>query len=240
MMKFAIIDLDGTLCDDTHRVPHASAGNWEDYFCKLTDDPVHIDVRYLIHMICDTAKILLLTSRQERYREMTLEHLHKHEIPFHYLLMRKDDDERDSAVNKISQLEEFFGSKEKVLESVLFALEDRDKIVNAFRDYGIVCYQVRAEKIFGTEHVSGDARSLIGDNFENEHWYSEQTRRWDALEKAGWKFGRPKPMLSKIGLTMHNGNETHTVYVPRDQDFQEIHTQLLKCVEYHANYRSNK
>lgn len=155
-MKYVVVDLDGTLCDDTHRVHRASAGDWEGYFSGLCDDPIHIDVKYLIHMICDTAKVLLLTSRQEKYRMITQDHLRRQEIPYHYLLMRSDDDESDSAINKICQLEEFFGSKEEVIRSVLFALDDRDKIVRAFREYGIPCWQVRAEKIFGTEHVRGD------------------------------------------------------------------------------------
>ena len=71
----------------------------------------HCDVRHLLHMLDGTVKLILLTSRQECYRTSTVDWLHRYEIPYDYLLMRKDDDETDSAINKIAQLEEFFGSK---------------------------------------------------------------------------------------------------------------------------------
>lgn len=161
-MKYIIVDLDGTLCDDAHRAPHASAGDWDMYFSKMCDDPIHTDVKYLLHMLCDTVKIVLLTSRQEQYRTVTQEHLRRNEIPYQYLLMRANNDLSDSGDSKLFQLEYFFGDRETVLKSVLFALDDRDKIVRAFREYGIPCWQVRPEKIFGTEYVKADEMSAGG------------------------------------------------------------------------------
>jgi hypothetical protein len=39
--------------------------------------------------------------------------------------------------------EEYFGSKEAVLQNVIFVLDDRDKVVEAWRNYGLPCWQVR-------------------------------------------------------------------------------------------------
>jgi hypothetical protein len=39
---------------------------------------------------------------------------------------------------------DLFGSKENVQEKVLVVLEDRDRVVEAFREMGLPCWQVQA------------------------------------------------------------------------------------------------
>lgn len=141
--SWIVVDLDGTLCDESHREEHATRGDWDTYFASLNGDAAYKDVANTIHLLCGTVKVMILTSRPERYRKSTIDWLYNKEIPYDVLLMRPDDSIDGSERVKIEILEEYFGNKETVLSSVIFALEDRDKIVKAFREYGIPCWHVR-------------------------------------------------------------------------------------------------
>lgn len=142
-MKYIVVDFDNTLSDDLHRREHIDANDWDKYHGRLGEDRPHKDVADTLHIMSGTVSIIILTARPERYRKHSTDWLFEHEIPFDYLLMREDGDDTDSAILKITQLERFFDSKEMVLKKVLFALEDRDKVVKAFREYGIPTWQVR-------------------------------------------------------------------------------------------------
>ena len=138
-----LCDLDGTLCNEDARVHLGKAGDWQQYFASINGDCAHNDVLRTLHIMSGPVRILIVTSRPEAYRGMTEQWLRDKEVPFDSLLMRPNNDDAESHISKIALIEEFFGSKECVLSSVLFALEDRDKVVQAFREYGIPCWQVR-------------------------------------------------------------------------------------------------
>lgn len=142
--KFIVCDLDGTLFNEDHRVHLGIGGDWENYFSLMHEDTPHDDVLITIRAMTGPTQALLLTGRPEKLRCATEAMLAGIGVPYTQLLMRPDGDTTDSGLLKISTLEKFFGSKAAVLSNVLFALEDRDKIVKAFRDYGINCWQVRA------------------------------------------------------------------------------------------------
>lgn len=145
-MRFIIVDLDGTLCNESHRVQHGIDGDWDAYFEKLHLDEPHEDVLSLINAF-GTERIIFLTCRPEKHRQPTKDWLWKHGIHHTYLLlMRQDGDTTPSEELKVMQLEKFFGSRQAVLDSVLFVLEDRDKVVKALREYGLNCWQTRAGK----------------------------------------------------------------------------------------------
>jgi hypothetical protein len=44
---------------------------------------------------------------------------------------------------KPALLEGFFGGKQATIDNVKFVLDDRDAVVEAWRNYGLVCWQVR-------------------------------------------------------------------------------------------------
>jgi hypothetical protein len=143
-MKYIVIDIDGTCTNEQHRTKHAQNGDWATYFSMLHQDTPNEDVVAALRMFqTSLIGLLSLTGRPEQYRPATLEWLEQYDVPFDYLLMRPDDNRESAEILKLRQLEEFFGSKESVLRHVLFALEDRDKIVKAFRQYGIPTWQVR-------------------------------------------------------------------------------------------------
>lgn len=79
--------------------------------------------------------MLLFTGRPETYRALTVAWLNKHNVSYHELHMRPDD-QRYEADYKI---------KQKMIDNVgveiNLAVDDRDQAVGMWRENGIVCLQ---------------------------------------------------------------------------------------------------
>lgn len=144
-MSAVIIDMDGTLCDCSHRVHLAAAGQWDEFHSLLGDDPVMPDVKALLEMVPTWSEVIICTGRNEAFRAETLKWLEKHLLSGYIdnLIMRPDGDFRPDHELKPALIEEHFGSKEIVLENILFVIDDRDKVVEAWRNYGLPCWQCR-------------------------------------------------------------------------------------------------
>lgn len=145
MKNVIIVDLDGTVCDHLHRVHLGQAGVWEEYHAACVDDEPNEDVATIIRMILAFVKfdVIFLTGRNEKFRSVTIEWLRKHRLYSDTLLMRPDGNYERTEELKLKMLEEYFGNKEIAMERILFALDDTDRIVEAFRNYGLPCWQVR-------------------------------------------------------------------------------------------------
>lgn len=149
-MKYIVCDLDGTACNEEHRVHLGrDCGDWDGYFGCLDLDKPHDDVFWLLNMAMKDqhTDILFLTCRPEKYRRQTEEWLAENGLGNYCdLIMRADDDKTPSEVLKLQSLEKCFGTREDVLGSVLVVLEDRDKVVKALREYGLNVWAVRQGK----------------------------------------------------------------------------------------------
>ena len=142
MRPAMIIDLDGTLSDNEHRAYLAEEGKWDEFHSKCEEDKPHKDVVALMHN--SAINFIILTGRNEKYRPQTIRWLDKHHIPCDVLLMRPDEDRTPDITLKPYLLERYFCGKKNALEYTLCALDDRDKVVKMWRDYGIRCWQVKA------------------------------------------------------------------------------------------------
>jgi hypothetical protein len=58
--------------------------------------------------------------------------------------MRPEGNRESDYLVKLQLVDEFFGNRETALNSVLLVLDDRDKVVEAFRDAGFRCWQVQS------------------------------------------------------------------------------------------------
>lgn len=143
MKTWMVCDLDGTLFDPTHRIDYALARQWDDFHSRCDQDTIFTDVLELLLRVTPELRLLLLTGRTANYRDKTVKMLTKYGVLADTLLMRAENDFRKAPEMKLGMLEDFFGSKEKVLSSVAFCLDDHDGIVEAFRNYGLPCWQVR-------------------------------------------------------------------------------------------------
>lgn len=134
-----VVDLDGTLCNSQHRDHLAVAGQWDDFHSLLVDDLPWPDTKQLLDMFFPTEyRVVGLTGRNERYRNATLKWLAKNDIWLDDLLMRPDDNYQSDHELKPATLERYYKK-----EQVWFILEDRDKVVEAWRNMGYNCWQIR-------------------------------------------------------------------------------------------------
>jgi len=84
-------------------------------------------------------KILLVSGRENVYKEPTLRFLEKHEITFDELLMRKAKDNRKDSIIKTEIYHDFIKGK----YFIEFVLDDRNQVVDTWRkDLKLPCFQV--------------------------------------------------------------------------------------------------
>ena len=139
-----IVDIDGTLANSKQRHELATNTddtiNWEvlyDYNNVIEDKPI----QYIIDSVKIWKqlgyKIVLFTSRPERIKEATEYWLSKYEIPYDELYMRSIEDHyiKDTEL-KLKMYNEF------VDEEVLFAIEDKQEIIDVWKRLGIPSYKV--------------------------------------------------------------------------------------------------
>lgn len=149
--NIVVVDLDGTLCDSAHREHLARAGLWDEFHSLLGNDQPNKPAAELIKILVGSERELVivgLTGRNERHRNATQDWLLLHDIVLDELLMRPDSNYENDHLLKPRMLCEWIisetGEKEEPLSFVMFVLEDRDKVVEAWRNLGCACWQVKS------------------------------------------------------------------------------------------------
>jgi len=142
--KVIIVDIDGTISDSDHRIHYirTKPKNWKKFFEESKHDPVYQDVYWIINLLHLTGNtVLFVTARPESEREQTIQWLTKHELiqKSEKLYMRPNGDYRDDYIVKKDLLNEI---REDGYDPFL-ALDDRETVVNMWREQGIYCFQVR-------------------------------------------------------------------------------------------------
>lgn len=140
MSSYVVVDLDGTLCDCTHREHHAQNREWDEFHSKLHLDEPNKDVRMVVEALSEYgATIIACTGRPHKYRAETLKWIAQWEIPIDDLLMRPDEDFRSDVEIKLDLLmNRINGDK----EAVTLILEDREKVIEMWRNNGFRCWAV--------------------------------------------------------------------------------------------------
>ena len=139
--KYLIVDLDGTLACDKHRnhLLQEKPRLWDAYFALCDKDQVHDDIRYIVNMFETMGHhIVIITGRCESVRRKTVEWLDKHDIGFDSLLMRPVGDRTDDHELKLGIAKRIGLTPNRVLA----VLEDRQRVVDAWRAAGYRCLQV--------------------------------------------------------------------------------------------------
>ena len=155
-----ICDLDGTLALDDHRAHHLhnekcarwkdqrveqpctclqSDRDWESYFAASGADDPHHPIIQLIRILNHARKrIYIFTGRSDTVRKQTVEWLDRHQIVYERLEMRRADSRTDDNVLKL-QWVDALGIKDRIW----LVLEDRNRVVAAWRNAGFTCLQVQ-------------------------------------------------------------------------------------------------
>jgi hypothetical protein len=142
MKKIILVDIDHTLSDAYHRDPMIGIAPWDEYHAgSIEDDPAHDMVDFLNNSsLHEHYEIIGLTSRPEKFRQLTMQWLARHEIKLDDLWMRGDKDYRPAQVVKISKCEEKLG--EGWQRRILFMIDDNERVIAAFKAEGVSALQI--------------------------------------------------------------------------------------------------
>jgi len=141
MTKWAIFDLDSTLCDDLHRRPFALEKKWDEYHAFLGLDKARRAEQAVAQAWYGSSynnMIAIVTGRPGKYMDETVEWLRHHQIPFDELYMRAEKDFRPNWEHKKEVYENHFWDRD-----VVFVMEDDDEVVGMWRELGLTCFQVQ-------------------------------------------------------------------------------------------------
>ena len=101
-----IFDLDGVISDAAHR-QHFLKGterDWDGFFSACTKDPPIISGVKLINVLNKYHKTIILTARPSSVQSKTVHWLKRHSVVWDVLIMRSDDDHRQSSEMKLTAL----------------------------------------------------------------------------------------------------------------------------------------
>lgn len=140
-MMWIIMDLDGTLCNTDHRIPHLrkEPKDWERWNQGMAQDIPYYNVAEMLIHLTPHNRVAIITGRFEQYRDVTVKWLAQHGIRYEMLLMRPDGDFRSDAEVKLELAQRWPLPPNQVLA----VFEDRSRVVTAWRAAGYFCCQVR-------------------------------------------------------------------------------------------------
>lgn len=141
MLKAAIVDLDGTLANTDHRQHYMEAKkkDWKNFYAEMVNDQPNHDILWIVESWANRGvPILLCTGRPEEYRPFTVGWLERFRVPYHKLYMRQTGDFRADDIIKL----ELLAQMQTDGFDPNIALDDRDRVVKAWRAVGIRCLQV--------------------------------------------------------------------------------------------------
>jgi hypothetical protein len=139
-----IVDLDGTLCDHSHRLHLALAGQWNEYHALCVDDKINEDVSWFLSMLKPDCFVIVLSGREESVKDQTIQWLVKHDVArfIDEILLRPIGDYTPDIILKPAMMDDYFNGL-NWHSRVLVALDDRDKMIECWRLLGIPAWQVR-------------------------------------------------------------------------------------------------
>ena len=141
-----IFDLDGTLCDVTHRRHHVTTRpkDWKAWHAGIALDTPHEPVLRVLKGVewACSGDVVLVSGRSEDYRAETKAWLYKHHIDrssYKHLLMRKSGDHRADDIIKseiADQLENEMGYR------IVGVFDDRPRVLRMWQQRGIFTFDV--------------------------------------------------------------------------------------------------
>jgi len=159
MKNVILCDLDGTLANIEHRLKYIKGPgkkDWDKFHTECVNDSPNCDVIQILEslvlgfrsgcMICGAVEreVYILSGRNDVVRAETIEWLQKHvHEDWDYdtrLVMRKANDRRPDTVVKLEMVRELGLTP----DDVLCVLDDRQCVVDMWRENGYRCLQVQA------------------------------------------------------------------------------------------------
>jgi predicted secreted acid phosphatase len=136
--EIVIFDIDGTLADVSERIHHLQKKpkNWDAFFREMAQDQAIRSMVRLCNILYQAGvRIVLCSGRSEEHRTETVQWLKKERVKYHELRLRPDGDRRSDVTVKREMLTGIDKS------NILFVVEDRTRVVQMWREEGLVCLQ---------------------------------------------------------------------------------------------------
>ena len=134
-----IFDLDGTLSVVGDRVKYINQEpkDWDSFYDACDEDSVNEPVAAVFRTLRYDYEIRIVTGRRESVRETTIDWLERNDLAFYgcAIHMRKDGDTRHDTIVKPELIEDF-------KDRILMIFEDRQSMVDKWRELGYTCLQV--------------------------------------------------------------------------------------------------
>ncbi len=141
-----LFDLDGTLCDLTHRLHfiESSPKDWDSFYKACVDDKPIFETITVARALASAGHTLLYsTGRSFAVRTETLNWLQKFRLPnYKALYMRPDGDHREDYVVKGEILDNIINDYSLRLGDCGGVFEDRQSVVDMYRARGLRVFQV--------------------------------------------------------------------------------------------------
>ena len=147
MVKYVVVDLDGTVADCTHRLHfiNGETKDWKGFYEACKDDKPIASMIDMVRALNERYyNVIFLTGRSELARNVTQEWLQVNNLWYYDdLIMRPLKDYRQDSVVKLEMLNNYIRTNlNNDKEAISFILEDRATVVKSFRDAGFKVLQV--------------------------------------------------------------------------------------------------
>ena len=147
MVKYVVVDLDGTVADCTHRLHfiNGETRDWKGFYEACKDDKPIMSMIDMVRALNERYYyVIFLTGRSELARNVTQEWLQANNLwNYDDLIMRPLEDYRHDSVVKLEMLNNYIRTNlNNDKEAIGFILEDRATVVKSFRDAGFKVLQV--------------------------------------------------------------------------------------------------
>lgn len=142
MKPLYIFDLDGTLADIKHRRHFVEDGNkqWHAFFeACIYDTPIWPVIHTLYALRDAGAEVWIYSGRSDQVRRKTELWLSNYTLPYNNLRMRTAGDYTPDHLLKKQWYDEMSDEDRARLVAVF---DDRNRIVQMWRDQGVTCFQV--------------------------------------------------------------------------------------------------
>ena len=144
MRNLIITDIDHTLSEAHWRDSMIATGDWPAYHAASIDDAPIVDMCNLINgLMLLGYKVIGQTSRDERWRGLTLQWFLLHHVNVTELLMRPNGDFRPACEIKIEQALALCAPNEPK-DEIAFVIDDCQEVIDAYRAINVNVMQVYA------------------------------------------------------------------------------------------------
>lgn len=139
-VKVVIFDVDGTLADNSHRQHWVrnKPRNWKAYNATMADDKPIQNIINMTHIMRYFYKVIVVTARNADNAEVTKDWLQRHNVFYEAIYFREENDYRDDTIVKSEILDQIIADGHEPV----MVFDDRNKVVDMWRERGITCLQV--------------------------------------------------------------------------------------------------